>query len=248
MNPGLTHRLPRWRMPAILLLAVFSILSLPAAGLLASAPGETILPQEQEVVNLVNQERAKVGAPALYVNYSLQEAAWMHNELMVSKGCFSHTACGDGDPGDRIAKTGYRFVTWGENIARGQRNPAQVMNAWMNSTGHRRNILNKDFTDIGVAYNPSGPTWTQVFSTPNPNYATVVPPTGGGGAKPPACELPDFNGDRAVTQTDVDTITAHFMQTPADRGWDAKYDVIPDQVVNVYDIFEVVLAVGETCP
>jgi hypothetical protein len=99
-----------------------------------------------------------------------------------------------------------------------------------------------------VAYNPSGPTWTQVFSTPNPSYATVVPPTGGGGAKPPACELPDFNGDRAVTQADVDAISARFMQTPADRGWDAKFDVIPDQVVNVYDIFEVVLAVGESCP
>jgi uncharacterized protein YkwD len=247
MTAGLTSRVTRRRTPAIMFVAVLSILVLPATALFASAPGESILPQEQAVVDLVNQERAKVGAQPLIVNYSLQEAAWMHNEHMVTKGCFSHTNCGNGGPPDRIKKSGYRSVTWGENIARGQRSPAAVMNSWMNSTGHRRNILSKDFTDIGVAYNPSGPTWTQVFGTPNPSYATVVPPTGGGGAKPPTCELPDYNGDRSVTQADVDEIASHFMQTPGDRGWDARFDLIPDNVINVFDVYEVVLALGETC-
>jgi len=237
-----------WRTPAILCSAVLAILVLPAAVSLASAPGQPILPQEQEVVNIVNQERAKVGAAPLIVNYSLQEAAWMHNELMVKKGCFSHTACGDGGPSDRIRKTGYKWVTWGENIARGQRSPAAVMNAWMNSTGHRRNILSKDFTDIGVAYNPSGPTWTQVFATPQNGYATVVPPRGGSDpTTPPDCDLPDFNGDHQVTQTDVDEVAAHFLQRAGDPGWNAKYDLVKDDVINVYDVFEVVLALGESC-
>ena len=84
MNPIPTRRMTGWRRPAIMLLAVLSILVLPAAALFASAPGQPILPQEQAVVDLVNQERAKVGSPPLTVNYSLQEAAWMHNELMVA--------------------------------------------------------------------------------------------------------------------------------------------------------------------
>jgi len=235
------------RTSLVVLLSVLTILVVPAAVSLASPPGQPILPQEQEVVNIVNQERAKVGAAPLNVNYSLQDAAWMHNEHMVTTGCFSHDKCKDGGPSDRIKKTGYKWVTWGENIARGQRTPVAVMNAWMNSTGHRRNILSKEFVDIGVAYNPSGPTWTQVFSTPRSDYATVVPPSGGGGTTPPACDLPDVNGDRQVTQADVDAVADHFMQTPADPGWEARYDVIADQVINVYDIFEVVLALGENC-
>ena len=95
-----------------------TLMALPSAILLASEPGEPILPQEQEVVDLVNAERAKRSIPPLIVNYSLQEAAWAHNEHMVKTGCFSHRGCGDGDPGSRIAKTGYKAATWGENIAR----------------------------------------------------------------------------------------------------------------------------------
>lgn len=236
------------RASVVTALSALVVLTVPAAVSLASPPGEPILPQEQAVVDLVNQERAKVGAPALIVNYSLQDAAWSHNELMVSSGCFSHDRCGDGGPGDRIKKTGYRSVTWGENIARGQRTPAAVMNAWMNSTGHRRNILNPDFTDIGVAYNPSGPTWTQVFATPRQDYATVVPPTGGGsGTNPPACSLPDFDADRVVTQVDVDIVSARFLQTASDPGWDARFDVIKDDVINVFDVFEVVLSLDQRC-
>lgn len=234
------------RSAGLLAWAVLSVLALPVGLALASAPGETILPQEQAVVDIVNQERAKQGAAPLIVNYSLQEAAWSHNEHMVNTGCFSHTGCGNGGPGDRINKTGYRSVTWGENIARGQRSPAAVMNAWMNSSGHRRNILNPAFTDIGVAYNPSGPTWTQVFAAPRSNYATVTPPSGSAGA-PAACQVPDFDGDRVVTQADVERVAARFLQTSSSPGWDPQYDLVKDEVIDVYDVFEVVLALNARC-
>jgi len=228
-----------------------AIAALPFAVARAAAPGEPISAIEQEVVDLVNAERAKVGAAPLTVNYSLMEAAWSHNEHMVATGCFSHNRCGNGDPGDRIKKTGYQAVTWGENIAKGQRTPAAVMTAWMNSSGHRRNILNSKFTDIGVAHNANGPTWTQVFGTPRPDYATVTPPAGGPDEPDPpvACELPeDLNGDKRVNRLDIDLVTERFLQTASQPSWEPRFDLHTDGVINLFDIFQVVTKLGAACP
>ncbi len=234
------------RAPVVAVLAALAILAIPAAIAMASAPGEPILPQEQAVVDIVNQERESRGRDPLHVNYQLQVAAWLHNEHMVATGCFSHTGCGNGGPGDRIRESGYKGGTWGENIAKGQRTPSAVMEAWMNSSGHRANILNANFVDIGVAYNPSGPTWTQVFSVPNPSVPTVTPPAGGGGDVPP-CGLPDFDEDRQVTSADVAIVAGHFMLSSEDATWNADYDLIEDGVINVFDIYEVVLHLGQAC-
>jgi len=240
------------------LAAALILFTLPAL-VSAAPPGEPITAIEQEVVDLVNAERAKVGVPPLTVNYSLMEAAWNHNEHMFNTGCFSHTACGNGDPGDRIRATGYRYTTYGENIAKGQGSPQAVMNTWMNSPGHRRNILSRNFTDIGVAHHdaswPDGPLWTQVFAVPVDGYATVTPPSGSGGGggggdlpTPTACVVPmDFNGDFEVNIKDVNVISAAFMATPADPRWDSAFDVLPNGVVDVNDIYHVVLAMGASC-
>lgn len=252
------------RAAAIVPLAIAAVvLALPLSVTLASPPGQPILPEEQEVVDLVNQERARKQLPPLVVNYSLQDAAWMHNEHMADTGCFCHDercgqrACSDGTPGDRIAKTGYKPRTWGENIAWGQRTPVKVMEAWMGSPGHRGNILGSKYTDIGVAYNPNGPLWTQVFGAPREDYATVTPPAGapgspgpGPGELPPAaCILPeDVTGDKRVNRLDVDLVQAHFLQTPEHPDWLPEADVMSDEVVNLFDIFQVVTAMGRTCP
>jgi uncharacterized protein YkwD len=229
--------------------ALVALFALPAL-VAASPPGELISASEQEVVDLVNAERAKLGAAPLTVNYSLQEAAWVHNEHMESIGRICHSNCGDGDPGSRIAATGYRASGWGENVASSYPNPAAVMAAWMGSSGHRANILNRNFTDIGVAHNSY---WTQVFSRPAGGYATVTPPagSGGGGGVPDPTPLPctvarDFDGDYHVTMDDVDLVRAAFMATPADPRWDPAFDVVPNGVVDVYDIMDVILAVGES--
>jgi hypothetical protein len=227
-------------------LAVLVTLVLPAAVSVASPPGQLISPEEAEVVRLVNEERAKQRLKPLIVNYSLQESAWNHNEYMANHNCFSHQCSGERRYDQRIAATGYKAITSGENIAKGYPNPAAVMNGWMNSTGHRANILGKSYTDIGVAYNAQQRLWTQNFAAPQPGYATVTPPAAG--SNPPACSLPlDFNGDRVVDEADVRDISAHLLTVAGGPGWDARYDVVADNLIDVRDIFRVVQAVGSRC-
>jgi uncharacterized protein YkwD len=244
---------------AVLSAALFVLPALVAA----APPGEPITAIEQEVVDLVNAERAKVGAAPLTVNYSLMAAAWSHNEHMFNTGCFSHTACGNGNPGDRIRATGYQSMGWGENIAKGQQTPAAVMQAWMNSSGHRANILNRNFRDIGVAHHdgswPNGPLWTQVFASPRDGYATVTPPAGSGGGggsptqdpgvpPPTVCSVAmDFDQSKVVDMADVNIISAAFMATPGDPRWNESFDVMSDGVVDIHDIFQVVLSIGDRC-
>ncbi len=228
--------------------ALFAIPALVAA----APPGEPISAIEQQVVDMVNAERAKKGAAPLTVNYSLMEAAWVHNEHMVEIDRICHQGCGDGDPGSRIAATGYRAATWGENVAMGYPSAAAVMEGWMGSTGHRANILSKNFTDIGVAHS-SNHYWTQVFGKPAAGYVTVTPPSGSGGGggipspTPTPCVLArDFDGDFIITMKDVGIVRDAFMATPADPRWNPSLDVIPSGIVDVYDIFDVILAVGQT--
>jgi uncharacterized YkwD family protein/spore coat assembly protein SafA len=122
--------------------------------------------QENEVIRLVNVERAKYGLPALKANWQLSRVARYKSQDMVDKGYFSHTSPTYGSPFKMMESFGIRFSAAGENIAMGMRTPAEVMNAWMNSSGHRNNILNNSFNEIGVglAKDSKGRQyWTQMF-------------------------------------------------------------------------------------
>lgn len=118
---------------------------------------------EQEVVKLVNQERAKAGLPALKYDWELARVAEHKSQDMRDKNYFSHTSPTYGSPFDMMKSYGITYKTAGENIAQGQTSATQVMNAWMNSSGHRANILNSSFTHIGVGYVSDGNYWTQMF-------------------------------------------------------------------------------------
>ncbi|MGG0543038.1 CAP domain-containing protein [Priestia aryabhattai] len=119
---------------------------------------------EQKVVDLVNQERQKQGLKPLTLNKKLSDVARTKSKDMMDKGYFDHNSPTYGSPFDMMKQFGIEYTTAGENIAKGQQSPEDVMNAWMNSDGHRKNILNPDFTEIGVGYVKGDTTyWTQQF-------------------------------------------------------------------------------------
>ncbi|GAA0474306.1 sigma-70 family RNA polymerase sigma factor [Streptomyces sp. NPDC046215] len=119
----------------------------------------------QQVVSLVNDERAKAGCSPLRSNPQLTTAAQRHSDDMAARDYMDHNNPDGLGPGERITNAGYRWSTYGENVAAGQSGPAAVMNSWMNSSGHRKNILNCSFKEIGVGMtsDSGGPKWTQVF-------------------------------------------------------------------------------------
>jgi len=127
----------------------------------SSSPSDTVT----QVVALVNKERATAGCGALTEDPQLEKAAQGHSDDMAARNFFDHTNPDGADPGQRITAAGYKWSTYGENIAQGQQTPEAVMESWMNSPGHRANILNCSFKDIGVGvHNGSGgPWWTQDF-------------------------------------------------------------------------------------
>ncbi|MFE2875864.1 CAP domain-containing protein [Streptomyces roseus] len=118
-----------------------------------------------EVVALVNQERAKAGCSALTVNPKLTAAALNHSQDMAAHSTMSHTGSDGSDPGERITRSGFSWMTYGENVAYGYSTPEQVMTGWMNSPGHRENILNCAFKEIGVGLAQPNSYWTQDFGT-----------------------------------------------------------------------------------
>jgi uncharacterized protein YkwD len=122
-----------------------------------------------QVLSLTNVERAKVGCKALSEDSRLTKAAQDHSADMAAKNYFSHDSQDGRSPFDRMKDVGYSFSAAAENIAMGQQTPASVMDAWMNSPGHKANILNCTYTELGVGYavNKSGaPYWTQDFGKP----------------------------------------------------------------------------------
>lgn len=119
---------------------------------------------ETEVLALVNAERKKYGLSALEMDWQVSRVATYKSEDMANKNYFSHTSPTYGSPFDMLKKFNISYSYAGENIAKGQTSPASVMNAWMNSEGHRANILNPNFTHLGVGYVDNGTTyWTQMF-------------------------------------------------------------------------------------
>ena len=135
----------------------------PGQVLTIPALGTETLDYEQEVIRLVNIERAKYGLPALTEDWELSRVARYKSQDMKDKRYFSHTSPTYGSPFDMMKSFGLSYRTAGENIAMGQRTPQQVVNAWMNSSGHRANILNSSYKKIGVGYVASGNYWTQMF-------------------------------------------------------------------------------------
>lgn len=117
-----------------------------------------------QVVALVNAERAKYGLSALKVDSRVQQAAQVRAKETVQS--FSHTRPNGSSFSTALTEAGVSYTRSGENIAYGQSTPQQVVQAWMNSSGHRANVLNESFTTIGVGYTVSGGTayWAQLFT------------------------------------------------------------------------------------
>lgn len=118
---------------------------------------------EEEVVRLVNVERAKQGLSPLTIDWELSRVAKYKSQDMHDKNYFSHTSPTYGSPFDMMKKFGISYTAAGENIAKGQKTAAAVVNAWMNSEGHRANIMSTKYTHIGVGYVADGNYWTQMF-------------------------------------------------------------------------------------
>lgn len=118
---------------------------------------------EQEVIRLVNAARRENGLSALTHNWELSRVARYKSQDMADNRYFSHTSPTYGSPFQMIKNFGISYRTAGENIAAGQRTPKAVVDAWMNSSGHRANILNASYTQIGVGYVADGNYWTQMF-------------------------------------------------------------------------------------
>lgn len=138
-------------------------------GQVLNIPVITTTEQENEVIRLVNVQRVNNGLQPLTANWELCRVARYKSADMANKGYFSHTSPTYGSPFRMMEDFGLRFSAAGENIAYGQTTPAQVMNSWMNSPGHRSNILNGTYTQIGVglAKNKNGVCyWTQMFMKP----------------------------------------------------------------------------------
>ena len=124
---------------------------------------------EAQVVKLVNTERASRGLQLLTTATNVSKAARMKAQDMVNKNYFSHTSPTYGSPFNMMENMGISFSAAGENIAEGQKSAQEVMTAWMNSPGHRANILNPSYTVIGVgAAKTAGGTlsWVQEFIKP----------------------------------------------------------------------------------
>lgn len=118
---------------------------------------------EEEVARRVNEIRREHGLSELYFNEALSNVARAKSEDMRAKNYFAHQSPTYGSPFDMMRSFGIKFSAAGENIAKGYATPAAVVDGWMNSAGHRANILSSTFTQIGVGYVADGNYWTQMF-------------------------------------------------------------------------------------
>lgn len=134
----------------------------PPAPRPTSAPAPAPAGVTAEVTRLTNVERAKAGCGAVRVDSRLAAAAQAHSRDMVDRDYFSHTSPDGKGPGDRASAAGYQRWS-GENIAAGYPTPAAVVQGWMNSPGHKANILNCQSKATGVGYDARRNMWTQMF-------------------------------------------------------------------------------------
>ncbi|HBF5318244.1 TPA: sporulation protein [Clostridioides difficile] len=132
----------------------------------SGSTSENFSAYQKEVVDLVNIERGKAGLNPLTLDSSISNVATKKSQDMIDNNYFSHNSPTYGSPFDMLKKFGISYKTAGENIAMGQKTPKEVVNAWMNSEGHRKNIMNPNFSKIGVGVaQKSGGSiyWTQIF-------------------------------------------------------------------------------------
>lgn len=202
---------------------------------------------DQRILELVNEERAKAGVNPLEFDSRLDRAANLHNDEMVRADIMEHRVSGEAELGDRVRATGYNPSAWAENVAAGSETPEQVMNGWMNSPGHRSNILSPRYTDIGIGYEEApdnrpyenGNTdgrdydiyWTQVFGAGDDNdLAPQEPPADE--RKKPADEPEPAPEEQPVDEMDEPE------PTPEDQPIDEmnKPEVNPeDQPIDEFD-------------
>jgi hypothetical protein len=136
---------------------------------------------DAELLRLTNLERQKAGVPALRLSNKLNQAAQNHADDMAKNNYFSHTGLNGSKPSDRAKAAGYNYSYIGENIAAGHSTPADTIQQWMNSQGHRENILNSNYTEIGFGYSFSNSSdyqhyWVQVFGKSNGTTPTNTTP------------------------------------------------------------------------
>ena len=196
-----------------------------------TAPSPTNQNFIYRVLELTNIERSKLGFSPLTFNTQLLNAAETHSQNMALQDFFSHTGKDGSSLGSRISATGYQFSAAAENIAAGSSTPEQVVSSWMNSSGHRANILNPNLKEIGIGYyflaDDTGSVnfnhyWTQVFATsidgsvnpaptptptPTPNtLVSIISP------------IPNATGDGSPTTSPKNTASGgnYFLSDSAD--------------------------------
>ncbi|NLX06097.1 MAG: CAP domain-containing protein [Phycisphaerae bacterium] len=172
-----TRYLPRksFILPVLLLLSMAAVGGCDGSGP-SILPSNFLSPEQeavlsQEVLELTNDERVEAGLAPLTWNATLAEAAAAHGEDMIERNYFDHESPEGENVADRVTARGYVYMLVGENIAAGQDSPEEVVDAWMNSEGHRANILRPEFIELGVGVkrNYAGRYyWVQVFGTPMP--------------------------------------------------------------------------------
>ncbi|MFF8828609.1 CAP domain-containing protein [Streptomyces sp. NPDC015131] len=136
--------------------------AVPAAGRAVAAAAAT---RAERVVALVNAARAKAGCRPVRPHARLRDAAQGHADDMAARHYYAHDSPEGRDAGDRMEAAGYAWRVWGENIHRGPKDPGRAVRDWLASPGHRKNIVNCEFKDIGVGVSlrSNGPWWVQVF-------------------------------------------------------------------------------------
>lgn len=166
-----------------------------------------------EVLRLVNQARVRHGLAPIARAAELDVAAERHSRDMAINGFFSHTGSDGSNAGQRANAAGYFWYAWGENIAAGFPTAAAVMEAWMNSPGHRANILQPIFQEIGIAVvqqagSRYGVYWTQVFGARVGGAVPSMP------APPPPPFLQVVSPVRGTAGTKVTLLGRRFQNTP----------------------------------
>ncbi|MFT3851885.1 MAG: CAP domain-containing protein [Ilumatobacteraceae bacterium] len=167
-SPRPPARLGAWGVTAVLALTGINSLNANGSGAAAGAPAKrlqipttTVAPVDDvaaTVVALTNQARAEAGVAPVVEDGRLDAAAGAHSADQAARSTMTHTGADGSNPGQRMTAAGFKWQTWGENVAAGQTSAAQVVQAWLNSPGHRTNMLNGAYSSIGigVATGPNG--------------------------------------------------------------------------------------------
>jgi uncharacterized protein YkwD len=149
------------------LLLPLALVRAPLPALAGAGPDNAVAAQTARVLELTNVERARAGLPPLVLSIQLSEAAQQYSDVLATDACFAHTCGPVPEMVQRDAQAGYTgWTAVGENIAAGYPSPEAVVSGWMASPGHRANILNPDYRELGVGLSSGGKYgayWTQEF-------------------------------------------------------------------------------------